>query len=208
MRIEAGNPMTPGIIVILDGETVGGCVAADDVEGWVERLVRLEDHQTDPDDPHRHVRYRQGQNGEPITERVEGTVEFGMMKYAYDDRGNIIQDKTEQVPVDWDLYMQQRRRTFKSIHKGTVREREAIQALDEWYGKARSQDAQARAKQEQEKAEASGARDGAREEEEGDAGHPGSGEEATGDREAGAGATPEKSPGGASDPEDGTEDRA
>lgn len=202
MRIETGNPMTPGIIVRLDGEPVHGCVAADDVEGWVERMVKLGEHQTSPDDPHRHARYQQGKDGQPVTERVEGTVEFDMMKYAYDDRGNIIQDKTEQVPVDWDLYLEQRRRMFKAIHKGTVRERLALHALDEWYGKVRSQDAQARAKQEQEKAEASGAR----EEETGDAGHPGSREEAQGDQEASGGAPSEESPGSSPDEEnDGAE---
>lgn len=205
MRIETGNPMTPGIIVKLDGEPVHGCVAADDVEGWVERMVKLGEHQTSPDDPHRHARYQQGKDGQPVTERVEGTVEFDMMRYAYDDRGNIIQDKTEQVPVDWDLYLEQRRRTFKAIHRGTVRGREANHALDEWYGKARSQDAQARAKQEQEKAKASGARE---EEAPGDAGHPDSGEEEEGDLSPGTGAPAEESPVGTPDQEAGTEDRA
>jgi hypothetical protein len=159
MRVESSNPLTPAVVVKLDGEVVPGCVEADDVIGWVKRMVPA------PDQPRNHpgIVYLQGREG-PMTEIVKGDVELLMIKYEYDENGKTVGNET--VQMDWDLYLEQRKHTFMQIHKGDImRVREASAALDEWYGKARSQDAEARqAKSEgQEAAREAGEREGSAE---------------------------------------------
>ena len=88
--------------------------------------------------------YLQGPEG-PLTETVKGRVKLHMIHYEYDEAGKVVPEKAKTVPMDWDVYLDQRRMTFAQIHRGdNIRMKEANAALDEWYGQARSQDAQAK----------------------------------------------------------------
>jgi len=137
MRVDMSNPMNPGIVVHLDGEFVPGCIEADDVEGWVKRMkvVQGSEGEAVP-------RYMRGQDG-PLTEIVDGEVELKMLLYNCDENGKVIDH--DVVPMEWDTYLKQRRDTFAHIHRNDqMKRRNVLALLDEWYGKARTQDAQAR----------------------------------------------------------------
>lgn len=137
MRVDMSNGMTPGIIVHLDGELVAGCFEADDVEGWVRCCRIVPGTEKDPV-----PRYLQGQDG-PLTEVVHGKVEFQMLEYTFDEKGNV--ETFTTIPMDWDKYIEQRKQTFRHIHKNdSIKLRNVMAMMDEWYGKAKTQDAEAR----------------------------------------------------------------
>lgn len=150
MRVNMTDAATPGIIVRLDGEGVRGCIEADDVEGWVKRCRMVPGTEKDPI-----PRYLQSKDG-PLTEIVEGRVQFLMLKYKYDGEGKKIIGH-EEVPMDWELYLEERRNSIKMIHaKDTVKLRNVLALLDEWYGKAKTQDAEARQRKQEAEASSQG----------------------------------------------------